>query len=556
VIQFSDLGLDQTILKTLEHEGYSTPTPIQAKAIPALLEGADLLGIAQTGTGKTAAFALPILHHLAKNKKPAPQKGCRVLVLSPTRELASQIAQSFRNYGKNLNLSVAIVFGGVAARPQIRSLSQGVDILIATPGRLQDHIRQGVANLRDAEILVLDEADQMLDMGFVKPIRQIVSGLPKNRQTLFFSATMPREIKRLSQEFLSDPVEVTVTPVSSAAERVDQRVIFIETQKKRSLLTELLGNEDLKHTMIFTRTKRGADRVALHLEANGIESGVIHGNKSQRQREQALNAFRNANIRVLVATDIAARGIDVDNVSHVINFDLPETPEAYVHRIGRTARAGATGSAISLCDGGERKLLRAIERLTKQAIDSVDRRNDDELAIDIKIKTPRRVDPRRKPARDRSERSEPRRRQRSTGQPSGHRSNTRADPQAAEREERLESNGKPRNSRRRKPKTARNDALRAAGDASFSSANDNNERQNNKRHGEGAKSRNGQADGTNANGKKRTGAKPGEAKHGDGRKPKFAGQKRGGPKTGGNAKNRNQKGGRPNNRKPARAKSA
>jgi len=551
VTQFSDLGLDQTILKTLETEGYSTPTPIQAKSIPALLEGADLLGIAQTGTGKTAAFALPILHHLTKNKKQAPQKGCRVLVLSPTRELASQIAASFRTYGKNLNLSVAIVFGGVAARPQIRSLSQGVDILIATPGRLQDHIRQGVANLKDAEILVLDEADQMLDMGFVKPIRQIVSGLPKDRQTLFFSATMPREIKRLSQEFLNNPVEVTVTPVSSAAERVDQRVIFIETQKKRSLLTELLGNEELKHTMIFTRTKRGADRVALHLEANGIQAGVIHGNKSQRQREQALNAFRNANIRVLVATDIAARGIDVDNVSHVINFDLPETPEAYVHRIGRTARAGATGSAISLCDGGERKLLRAIERLTKQSIDSADRRNDDELAIDVKIKTPRRVDPRRKPARDRGERSEPRRRQRSNGQAGDQRSShTRADPRAAEREERLESNGKPRNSRRRKPKTARNDALRAAGDSSFNSANDNNERR-----GEGGKSRNGQ-ERSNANGKKRTEAKQGEAKRGDGRKPKFAGQKRGGSKTTGNSKNHNHKGGRPNNRKPARAKSA
>ena len=380
------MGLSAPILETLEREGYTIPTPIQIKAIPPVLGGSDLMGIAQTGTGKTAAFALPILHHLATHHKAAPRKGARALILTPTRELASQIAQSFRVYGKNLDLSVAIVFGGVAPRPQIRMLAQGVDILIATPGRLLDHIGAGVANLANTGILVLDEADQMLDMGFVKPIRNIVSQLPANRQTLFFSATMPREITRLAQEFLNDPVKVAVTPVASTAERINQRVIHIETQKKRTLLTEILGNSDVSHTLIFTRTKRGADMVARHLEISDINAAVIHGNKSQRQREQALDAFRKSKIRVLVATDIAARGIDIDDVSHVINFELPEIPESYVHRIGRTARAGASGSAISLCGPDERKHLRAIERLIRQTIANDDRRNDDSIAVDVKLK--------------------------------------------------------------------------------------------------------------------------------------------------------------------------
>jgi ATP-dependent RNA helicase RhlE len=379
---FTELGLASPILKALEGEGYTTPTPIQAKAIPPVMEGADLLGIAQTGTGKTAAFALPILHRLAENRKPAPRRGCRVLVLSPTRELASQIAASFKTYGRHLGISVATVFGGVAHRPQRQALSRGVDVLVATPGRLLDHVAQRDAVLDGTEVFVLDEADQMLDLGFVKPIRQIVAQLATRRQNLFFSATMPKEISGLADELLRDPVKVSVAPVATTAERVDQRIIHIEARKKRALLAELLADENMSRTLVFTRTKRGADRVARHLETGGIQVAAIHGNKSQRQREEALFAFRKAKIRVLVATDIAARGIDVDLVSHVVNFELPEVPEAYVHRIGRTARAGASGIAISLCDGAERNLLRSIERLTRQTIPSEDRRNDTTLEAD------------------------------------------------------------------------------------------------------------------------------------------------------------------------------
>lgn len=382
VNQFSELGLAAPILKALAGEGYNTPTPIQAKAIPAVMAGSDLLGIAQTGTGKTAAFALPILHRLAANRRHVARKGCRVLVLTPTRELASQIADNFRTYGRNLGLSIAVVFGGVGHRPQIQALANGVDILIATPGRLLDHMAARAISLQHTEVLVLDEADRMLDMGFVKPIRQIASHLPAERQTLLFSATMPKEIAGLANTFLRDPVKAAVTPVASAADRVSQRVIQVESQKKRALLAELLSDPGMSRTLVFTRTKRGADRVAQHLETAGIRVAAIHGNKSQRQRELALDAFRMAKIRVLVATDIAARGIDVDGVSHVVNYELPDVPEDYVHRIGRTARAGASGSAISLCDATERNLLRGIERLIRQAIATEDRRSDAALTAD------------------------------------------------------------------------------------------------------------------------------------------------------------------------------
>ena len=382
VNQFSELGLAAPILKALAGEGYNTPTPIQAKAIPAVMAGSDLLGIAQTGTGKTAAFALPILHRLAGNRRHVARKGCRVLVLTPTRELASQIADNFRTYGRNLGLSIADVFGGVGHRPQIQALANGVDILIATPGRLLDHMAARAISLQHTEVLVLDEADRMLDMGFVKPIRQIASHLPAERQTLLFSATMPKEIAGLANTFLRDPVKAAVTPVASAADRVSQRVIQVESQKKRALLAELLSDPGMSRTLVFTRTKRGADRVAQHLETAGIRVAAIHGNKSQRQRELALDAFRMAKIRVLVATDIAARGIDVDGVSHVVNYELPDVPEDYVHRIGRTARAGASGSAISLCDATERNLLRGIERLIRQAIATEDRRSDAALTAD------------------------------------------------------------------------------------------------------------------------------------------------------------------------------
>jgi ATP-dependent RNA helicase RhlE len=377
---FSDLGLAAPLLKALEGEGYSTPTPIQAQAIPAVLAGSDLLGIAQTGTGKTAAFALPILHRLGADRRSPMRKSCHVLVLSPTRELASQIADSFRTYGRHMNISVAVIFGGVGHRPQVQAMARGVDVLVATPGRLLDHLGEGSVTLSGTSIFVLDEADQMLDLGFVKPIRQIVKHLGMKRQNLFFSATMPKEIAGLADDLLRDPVKIAVTPVATTADRVSQRVIHIEHVRKRTLLTELFADPGMERTLVFTRTKRGADRVAKHLEGENIPSAAIHGNKSQKQREAALLAFRNAKIRVLVATDIAARGIDIDGVSHVINFELPDVPEAYVHRIGRTARAGAAGSAISLCAPDERDLLRSIERLTRQSIPSEDRRSEEGAA--------------------------------------------------------------------------------------------------------------------------------------------------------------------------------
>lgn len=378
---FHELGLCPAILDVLDAEGYSAPTPIQAQAIPGVLAGKDLLGIAQTGTGKTAAFSLPILHLLAQNRRTPVRRGCRALVLSPTRELASQIGASIRTYGRKLGISMAVVFGGVPAGPQRRAMARGVDVLIATPGRLIDHIEQGDIDLSATEFFVLDEADQMLDLGFVKPIRRIVAQMPSKRQNLFFSATMPADIGKLAGELLTDPVKVAVTPASTTVERIEQKVIHVERSRKRALLLDLLNNEEMSRILVFTRTKRGADRVARQLEAAQIRASAIHGNKSQGQRERALAAFRNSQIRVLVATDIAARGIDIDQVTHVINFELPEVPEAYVHRIGRTARAGTTGVAISFCDVEERGLLRDIERTTRQRIPSEDRRGEAALAV-------------------------------------------------------------------------------------------------------------------------------------------------------------------------------
>jgi ATP-dependent RNA helicase RhlE len=379
VTNFKDLGLIQPLLKALGEEGYGTPTPIQAQSIPTVLLGRDLLGIAQTGTGKTAAFALPILQRLAAVPKPAPRRGCRVLVLSPTRELASQIAESFRTYGRHLGLSVAVVFGGVKYGPQVRALAAGVDVLVATPGRLIDHINEKVANLGAVEVFVLDEADQMLDLGFLPPIRRIVAALPKKRQNLFFSATMPTEIGKLASELLVDPAKVQVTPSATTVDRIDQRLLFVESDRKRQLLAELFEEAKMTRALIFTRTKRGADRVAKYLDAAGIRADSIHGDKSQGQRERALAAFKAGSVRALVATDIAARGIDVDGVTHVVNYELPHVPEAYVHRIGRTARAGAAGVAIALCSDDERPLLRDIQKLTRQTIPAFDRRNDRSL---------------------------------------------------------------------------------------------------------------------------------------------------------------------------------
>ncbi len=366
---FEGLGLASPLLKALTTEGYTTPTPIQLQAIPHVLQGRDVQGIAQTGTGKTAAFALPILHRLLADKRTPKPRSCRVLVLSPTRELASQIVESFRAYGRNAGLRTALIFGGVPKGRQSKAMAGGVDVLVATPGRLLDHMHDGAVQLGSVEVLVLDEADHMLDLGFIVPIRKIVSTIPTARQTLFFSATMPKEISALAGAMLRDPVHVAVTPVATTAERVEQRVMFVETARKRQVLADILKRGDMHRTLVFTRTKHGADRVTQHLEAVGMPAAAIHGNKSQPQRERALAQFKEGRVKVLVATDIAARGIDVDGVTHVVNFDLPNVPEAYVHRIGRTARAGHAGVAISFCDSSERAFLRGIEKLIKTRLE-------------------------------------------------------------------------------------------------------------------------------------------------------------------------------------------
>ena len=366
---FQDFGLAAPLLKALAAEGYDTPTPIQTQAIPIAMTGSDIVGLAQTGTGKTAAFALPILHRLQAAGGRAEPKTCRVLVLAPTRELASQIAASFEAYGRNLKLSVAVVFGGVALGRQREQLARGVDILVATPGRLIDHVENRAVRLDAVSMFVLDEADHMMDMGFIHALRRIAKLLPAKRQSLFFSATMPPEIAALAEQFLSNPQKVAVAPVSSTAERVSQGVIHIGQESKNALLDALLRERpEIDRAIVFTRMKHGADRVVSALRAQGHAADAIHGNKSQNQRERALSDFKAGKVRVLVATEIAARGIDVDEVSHVINYDLPNVPEQYVHRIGRTARAGAEGQAISFCAPEERAWLRDIEKLTKAAV--------------------------------------------------------------------------------------------------------------------------------------------------------------------------------------------
>ncbi|WP_051329067.1 DEAD/DEAH box helicase [Geminicoccus roseus] len=369
---FASLGLAAPILEALAAEGYTAPTPIQARAIPQVLEGHDLLGIAQTGTGKTAAFALPILHQLAASQRIRKPRNVRALVLSPTRELAAQIEQSFRVYGRKLRLSSGVVFGGSPLGRQERMMGPGLDVLVATPGRLLDLIERRALTLENVEILVLDEADQMLDLGFIHALRRIVKMLPEQRQTLFFSATMPQSIATLAREYLTNPVKVEVTPIATTAERVDHGVMPVYGPDKPSVLRTILSDPSVQRSLVFSRTKHGADKIVRYLEQNGIDAAAIHGNKSQGQRERALNAFRRGSLAVLVATDIAARGIDVDGVSHVIQYDLPDVPETYVHRIGRTARAGATGVAIALCAPDERGNLRDIERLTRSRVPILD----------------------------------------------------------------------------------------------------------------------------------------------------------------------------------------
>ena len=368
---FEELGLAQPILRAVTAEGYQTPTPIQAKSIPPLMEGRDLLGSAQTGTGKTAAFALPILHRLTQPSNPPVTTGrrIRVLILAPTRELASQIGESLQTYGANTTIRQTVIFGGVGQQPQVRALQRGVDILVATPGRLVDLMNQGYVDFKSVTTFVLDEADRMLDMGFMPDLRRIIARLPTQRQTVFFSATMPSAIEQLANTILKNPVRIEIAPVKANTDLIVQSVCFVAKQQKSRLLVQYLRTPGIARAIVFARTKRGADRIAQDLDRCGIPAEAMHGNKSQAHRQRTLTSFKSNRPPVLVATDLAARGIDVDGVTHVFNYDLPHEPETYVHRIGRTGRAGATGIAIAFCDHEERAYLRAIERLLRKNID-------------------------------------------------------------------------------------------------------------------------------------------------------------------------------------------
>jgi len=373
VQQFAALDLIEPIARALAEEGYETPTPIQARCIPHLLQGRDLLGCAQTGTGKTAAFALPVLQAMETS---GGHKRCiRALAITPTRELAAQIGVSFRTYGRHLSLTSTVIFGGVGQRGQERALRRQPDILVATPGRLLDLMGQGLISLKNLEYFILDEADRMLDMGFIHDVRRVVDALPAKRQSLFFSATMPTAVTKLADRLLTDPVQVRLEPQAPTVDRIDQALMFVDKHDKRKLLEKLLEDAAVCRALVFSRTKHGADRICKQLLNNNISAGAIHGNRSQNARTRALQGFRSGKLRVLVATDIAARGIDVDDVSHVINFDLPNEPESYIHRIGRTARAGRDGKAISFCCGHELGYLRDIERIIKQKV-PVDRAHD------------------------------------------------------------------------------------------------------------------------------------------------------------------------------------
>ncbi len=365
---FDQLGLIEPLLRAVRDEGYTNPTPIQESAIPELIAGRDLLGGAQTGTGKTAAFALPIIQKLVGQRKSPTPRSVRALILTPTRELAAQIGDSFKAYSRHVRLSRTVVFGGVGQMPQVRALSRGVDVLVATPGRLLDLMGQKHIRLDSLEVFVLDEADRMLDMGFIHDVKRVIATLPQNRQTLFFSATMPPEIVRLADSMLKDPVKVEVDPQASTVELIDQSIMFVARGDKKNLLAHVLSDSSVTRALVFTRTKHGADKVVRQLERDRVKAEAIHGNKSQTNRTRAMDNFRRGNTRVLVATDIAARGIDVEGISHVVNYDLPNIPESYVHRIGRTARAGKEGVAVSFCDMEERPFLKDIERLIGQKV--------------------------------------------------------------------------------------------------------------------------------------------------------------------------------------------
>ena len=365
---FSTLGVAEPLLRALNTENYTHPTPIQAEAIPLVLAGRDVLGIAQTGTGKTAAFGLPLLQKLAEIRTPLQPQAARALILAPTRELAIQIHDSLRIYGKHLSLRHAVILGGVNQGRQVDALKRGVDVLVATPGRLLDLVQQKHVRLNAVSILVIDEADRMFDMGFIRDVRKIVGLMPRQRQSMLFSATMPDEVAHLVKEVLTEPVRIDISPKTVTADKIEQSVYFVETKDKRALLQDLLKNPAMKRVIVFTRTKHGANKVSEYLEKAGYSSDAIHGNKSQNARQRALDDFKTGRVRVLVATDIAARGIDVDDVTHVVNYELPDIAESYVHRIGRTARAGSGGIAISFCDASELSSLKDIEKLVKREL--------------------------------------------------------------------------------------------------------------------------------------------------------------------------------------------
>ncbi|MDX9782065.1 MAG: DEAD/DEAH box helicase [Bacteroidales bacterium] len=388
---FDNLEIIEPLLRALNHEGYSTPTPIQQQAIPVILNNHDVLGCAQTGTGKTAAFSIPILQNIYKAERKGQRREVKALVLTPTRELAVQIDESFASYGRYTDLRHTVIYGGVGQRAQTDALRRGVDILVATPGRLLDLMNQGYVDLRRVEFFVLDEADRMLDMGFIHDIRKIVSKIPPKRQTLLFSATMPDEIAHLAESILRDPVRIEVTPAASTVDTIEQFLYYADREHKMPLLVDLLKDESKESVLIFSRTKHGADKIAKNLLREGIRSDAIHGNKSQTARQIALKKFKAKKIRVLIATDIASRGIDIDNLSHVINYDLPEDPESYVHRIGRTGRAGMTGIALSFCDTKERALLKSIQKLIGKKLNILEH----ELAISESVQKPERRSRRR-----------------------------------------------------------------------------------------------------------------------------------------------------------------
>ena len=370
-VTFESLGVAEPILRALAAENYTTPTPIQTRAIPALMSGKDLLGIAQTGTGKTAAFGIPLLQKLSIGHVPPQAKQAKALILAPTRELAVQIEESLRTYGRHLNLRMTVILGGVNQNTQIKNMAKGVDVLVATPGRLLDLVQQKMIRLDAVNTFIVDEADRMLDMGFIRDVRKLVAMLPRERQSMLFSATMPDDIVKLTHDMLRQPERIEVTPQSKTADRIAQKLYYVPMPQKRQLLSELLKDVSMNKVIVFTRTKHGANRVAEHLSRTGVVAEAIHGNKSQNARQRALDMFRTGKARVLVATDIAARGIDVDYITHVVNFELPNEPESYVHRIGRTARAGSEGIAISFCDASERTYLRDIERIIRMKIEVV-----------------------------------------------------------------------------------------------------------------------------------------------------------------------------------------